>query len=71
MVVMIKNFNKLFCPLFLKALKVQNEEKKIKSIGYFKFFHMIQENQIFIGLFIALINGIFALRLGIAMYKRS
>jgi photosystem I reaction center subunit XII len=32
---------------------------------------MIQENQIFIGLFIALINGIFALRLGIAMYKRS
>nr|YP_009220397.1 photosystem I reaction center subunit XII [Ulva fasciata]YP_009424404.1 photosystem I reaction center subunit XII [Ulva flexuosa]YP_009633118.1 photosystem I reaction center subunit XII [Ulva lactuca]YP_009927301.1 photosystem I reaction center subunit XII [Ulva compressa]YP_010020324.1 photosystem I reaction center subunit XII [Ulva australis]YP_010020386.1 photosystem I reaction center subunit XII [Ulva fenestrata]YP_010020472.1 photosystem I reaction center subunit XII [Ulva gigantea]Y len=30
---------------------------------------MILENQIFIALFIALINGIFAVRLGIALYK--
>lgn len=30
---------------------------------------MILENQIFIALFIALINGIFAVRLGITLYK--
>jgi photosystem I reaction center subunit XII len=30
---------------------------------------MIFENQIFTALFLALINGFFALRLGIALYK--
>jgi photosystem I reaction center subunit XII len=30
---------------------------------------MVLENQIFIALLIALINGIFAVRLGIALYK--
>jgi photosystem I reaction center subunit XII len=30
---------------------------------------MILDNQIFIALFIALINAIFAIRLGIALYK--
>ena len=30
---------------------------------------MILENQIFIALFIALINAIFAVRLGVALYR--
>ena len=30
---------------------------------------MITDNQIYIALFIALINGIFALRLGVSLYK--
>lgn len=30
---------------------------------------MIFENQIFLALFLALINGIFAVRLGVALYK--
>ena len=30
---------------------------------------MIFENQIFLALFLALINGIFAVRLGISLYK--
>jgi len=47
------------------------KKRPLSRLLMLNFSHMIQENQIFIGLFIALINGIFALRLGIAMYKRS